>query len=257
MFKLDHKTALITGGGSGIGKAISLLFAQQGARVYILDIDAGSAAETVAEIRDKGGNGSYIPCDVVNLEEVKNAVASIVAETQQIDIVINNAAIAHIGNAETTTPEDMDRLLSVNVKGAYHVLHATIPAMKAKGGTIINIASVAALVGLEDRFAYSATKGAIATMTMSVAKDYLPYNIRCNSISPGRVHTPFVDGFLKKNYPGREEEMFDKLSKTQPIGRMATPYEIACMALYLSSDEASFLTGCDYPIDGGFTTLNT
>jgi NAD(P)-dependent dehydrogenase (short-subunit alcohol dehydrogenase family) len=129
--------------------------------------------------------------------------------------------------------------------------------MKQKGGSIVNMASTVASVGIPDRFAYSTTKGAIAAMTMSVAKDYLPYKIRCNSISPGRVHTPFVDGFISKNYPGKEKEMFEKLSKTQPIGRMGQPEEIASLALYLSSDEASFVTGCDYPIDGGFITLNT
>jgi NAD(P)-dependent dehydrogenase (short-subunit alcohol dehydrogenase family) len=118
------------------------------------------------------------------------------------------------------------------------------------------MASVAALVGIPDRFAYSTTKGAVIAMTQSVAKDYLKEGIRCNSISPARVHTPFVDGFLKANYPGKEQEMFEKLSKTQPIGRMATPLEIAYLALYLCSEEASFITGCDYPIDGGFVKLN-
>jgi len=257
MFRLDAKTALVTGGGKGIGQAISELFAQQGARVYILDVDEKGAGETIRRIQEAGGSGFFEPCDVTRPGQVREAVESIVAASGGIDIVVNNAGIAHIGTAESTTPEDLDRLLEVNVKGVYHVLRATLPCLKEKGGSVLNLASVAAFVGLNDRFAYSATKGAVATMTLSVAKDYLAYGIRCNSISPGRVHTPFVDGFLKQNYPGRESEMFEKLARTQPIGRMAEPEEIACLALYLCSDEASFITGSDFPIDGGFKTLNT
>ena len=145
----------------------------------------------------------------------------------------------------------------MNVKGIYNCLHEAIPMMKSSGGVILNLASIASTVGLPDRFAYSMSKGAVLGMTLSVAKDYIHDGIRCNCISPARVHTPFVDNFLGKNYPGREEEMFEKLSKTQPIGRMAKPLEIAHLILYLCSDEASFITGCDYPIDGGFIKLNT
>jgi len=257
MFRLDAKTALVTGGGKGIGQAISEVFARQGARVYILDVDEKGAAETIRHIQEAGGIGFFEPCDVTLPGQVREAVESIVGSAGGIDIVVNNAGIAHIGTAESTTPEDLDRLLDVNVKGVYHVLRATLPYLKEKGGSVLNLASVAAFVGLNDRFAYSATKGAVATMTLSVAKDYLAYGIRCNSISPGRVHTPFVDGFLRQNYPGRESEMFEKLARTQPIGRMAEPEEIACLALYLCSDEASFITGSDFPIDGGFKTLNT
>lgn len=137
-------------------------------------------------------------------------------------------------------------------------MKAVITTMTAqKKGVILNIASIASSVGLADRFAYSMSKGAVLTMTLSVAKDYIAQGIRCNCISPARVHTPFVDGFLAKNYPGREAEMFEKLSKTQPIGRMAEPKEVAALSLYLCSDEAGFLTGCDYPIDGGFIKLNS
>lgn len=257
MFKLDDKTAIVTGGGSGIGKAIALLFAQQGATVCILDVDEAGAEETIEAIHQEGGTGTFHLCNVSSLETVKASIQAIYDQHTSIDIVVNNAGIAHIGTAESTTPADMDRIWEVNVKGVYHVIHSVIPYMKKKGGVILNVASVGAIVGLSDRFAYSTSKGAIITMTLAVAKDCLPFHIRCNSISPGRVHTPFVDGFLKKNYPGREEEMFDKLSKTQPIGRMATPREIACLALYLCSDEASFVTGCDYPIDGGFIKLNS
>lgn len=257
MFRLDNKTAIVTGGGSGIGEAISLVFARQGATVYIFDIDEAGANNTLGQIKEEGGTALFKKADVTDLDQVEQAIKTVVDERGGLDILVNNAAIAHIGNAETTTPEDMALLLKVNVQGVYHCIHAVLQHMKAKGGVILNMASIAATVGIDDRFAYSTTKGAIKTMTLSVAKDYLPYNIRCNCISPARVHTPFVDGFLKKNYPGREEEMFDKLSKTQPIGRMAKPHEIAAMALYLCSDEASFLTGCDYLIDGGFVALNT
>jgi NAD(P)-dependent dehydrogenase (short-subunit alcohol dehydrogenase family) len=256
MFRLDHKTAVITGSGSGIGKAIALVFAQQGATVYVLDMDDDNGKAVMDEIVQAGGKAFYRKCDVSKQSEVKKIMDAI-AETGTIDILVNNAGIGHIGTAESTLEADFDRLLNVNVKGVYNCIHAVIPHMKNNGGAILNMASVAALTGIAERFAYSTTKGAVAAMTLSVAKDYLAQNIRCNSISPARVHTPFVDGYLTKNYPGKEQEMFDKLSKTQPIGRMGKPEEIAHLALYLCSDEASFITGCDYPIDGGFVKLNT
>ena len=256
MFELKNKVALVTGGGSGIGKAISKLFASQGASVYVLDLDEKSGRETVEEINKENGKASFEVCNISKHAEVKQLIDSIYKEAGSIDILVNNAGIAHVGNIEGTTEEDLDRLYNVNVKGAFNCMQAVIPFMKSKGGCILNMASVAATVGISDRFGYSMTKGAVVTMTLSVAKDYLKNNIRCNCISPARVHTPFVDGFLAKNYPGKEKEMFDKLSKTQPIGRMASPDEIAFLALYLCSDEAGFITGCDYPIDGGFIRLN-
>lgn len=256
MFRIDNKIAIVTGGGSGIGKAISVLFAQQGATVCIIDIN-DEGGNVSSEINNANGKSFFYKCNISNQTEVKNVVEKIMGQHSAIDILINNAGIAHIGTAENTSAEDFNRLLNVNINGVYNCLHEALPFMKLKGGSIINMASVAALVGLTDRFAYSATKGAVIAMTLSVAKDFLPYGIRCNSISPGRVHTPFVDGFLAKNYPGKEAEMFDKLSKTQPIGRMGKPEEIAQLALYLCSNEASFITGCDYPIDGGFMKLNT
>jgi len=256
MLRLDNKTAIITGGGSGIGKAISILFAQQGATVCIIDVD-DNCSTVVEHIKDVDRKAFFYKCDISDQAAVKNIVEHIFQQHAAVDILINNAGIAHVGTAESTALTDFERLMNVNVKGTYNCLHEVIPFMKQQGGSIVNMASVAALVGLNDRFAYSATKGAVYAMTLSVAKDYLSYKIRCNSISPGRVHTPFVDGFIAKNYPGKETEMFDKLSKTQPIGRMGKPEEIAHLALYLCSDEASFITGCDYPIDGGFVKLNT
>lgn len=255
MFRLDNKTAIITGGGSGIGKAIAVVFAKQGASVNILDMDEQGATNVVNEITADGGKAKFFKCDVSKQVDVKQIVDGIAAGGA-IDILINNAGIAHIGTADTTAETDFDRLVNVNVKGVYNCLHTVLPHMKQNGGSILNMASIASLVGIPDRFAYSMTKGAVVGMTLSVAKDYLKYNIRCNCISPARVHTPFVDGFLAKNYPGKEAEMFEKLSKTQPIGRMGKPEEIGYLALYLCSNEASFITGCDYPIDGGFTKLN-
>jgi NAD(P)-dependent dehydrogenase (short-subunit alcohol dehydrogenase family) len=255
MYSLNNKTVLVTGGGSGIGKAICHLFANAGARVYILDIDETGSADTVNRIRQDGGQAEFLSCSVDQELSVQNAISRIV-KNQVPDILVNNAGIAHIGTVENTSEADFEKLFSVNVKGVYHMVRNCIPHMKAKGGVILNMASIAAQVGLPDRFAYSMTKGAVMSMTLSIAKDYIKYNIRCNSISPARVHTPFVDGFIAKNYAGLEEEMFKKLSASQPIGRMASPEEIAALALYLCSDEASFITGNDYPIDGGFLKLN-
>ncbi|WP_443939434.1 SDR family NAD(P)-dependent oxidoreductase [Pedobacter sp. MW01-1-1] len=254
MFSLTSKRAVVTGGGSGIGKAIATVLAKQGAEIHILELGLENASDALNEIKTAGGVAFAHACDVSNHTDV----VKVFNEIGPIDILINNAGIAHIGKADTTSEEDFDRVMRVNVKGVYNCLFAAIPQMKANGGgVIINMASIAALIGLADRFVYSAAKGAVKAITMSVAKDYLADNIRCNSISPARVHTPFVDGFLQKNYPDNIPEMFEKLSKSQPIGRMGKPEEIGALALYLCSDEAGFITGVDYPIDGGFTTLNT
>lgn len=256
MFNLKGKTAIVTGGGSGIGRAIAKVFAKQEAEVYILDFDEKGAANVVDEIKSENGQAYFTKCDVSNQQEVADIIKGIAGKNKSIDILVNNAGVAHVGNIEGTSEEDFTRLFNVNVKGVYNLLHAVIPFMKEKGGAVLNMASIASLVGIPDRFAYSMTKGAVVGMTLSTAKDYINYKIRCNCISPARVHTPFVDGFIAKNYPGKEKEMFEKLSKTQPIGRMAEPEEIAHLVLYLCSDEASFITGCDYPIDGGFVKLN-
>lgn len=253
MFFLYNKTAVITGAGSGIGKAVALLFARQGALVHALDLNEEALSAIEEDIRAAGGFIKIHPCDVTKQAVVKNTFEAI----GTIDILVNSAGISHIGKCDTTSEEDFDRIYQVNVKGTYNCLHEALPLMKQKGGgVVLNMASIASAVGIPDRFAYSMSKGAVAAMTLSVARDYISEGIRCNCISPARVHTPFVDGFLKKNYPGQEAEMFEKLSRTQPIGRMAKPEEIAGLILYLCSDEASFITGCDYPIDGGFIKLN-
>jgi NAD(P)-dependent dehydrogenase (short-subunit alcohol dehydrogenase family) len=253
MFRLDEKIAAITGGGSGIGRAVAKLFAKQGATVHIIDLSEQNAQQVLDEIKAEGGNGFTYICDVSNQQQVNEVFVKITG----LNILVNNAGIAHIGNVVNTTEEDFDRIFKVNVKGAYNCLHAAVPLMVSNGGgAILNVSSIAALIGIPDRFAYSMSKGAVHAMSLSVARDFLHANIRSNTISPARVHTPFVDGFIAKNYPGKEQEMFEKLSKSQPIGRMGTVEEIAKLILYLSSDEASFITGNDYSIDGGFVKLN-
>lgn len=247
---LKNKTAIITGGSSGIGLAMTLKFASEGASVHVLDLQQSS--------RDTGNPPGieFHQCDVSSVLQVKEII-TIIAQKSSIDILVNNAGIAHIGNIEQTEVKDMDRLIDINIKGIFNCSKECIPHMKKSGGVILNMASIGASVGLSDRFAYSMTKGAVVAMTYSIAKDYLDFSIRCNSISPARIHTPFVDKFLKKNYPGKEEEMYKKLAKSQPMGRMGTPEEVADLACFLCSDKASFITGTDYPIDGGFLKLNT
>ena len=255
-FSLASKVAVITGAGSGIGRAIAVRFASSGATVRILELNMTEAEETCRLIQAAGGTATAHPCDVSNQADVK-AIFDKLSSNERIDILVNNAGIAHIGRLETTSEADFDRIYRVNVKGFYNCMYACIGHMKEKGGgVILNMASIAGSSGLADRFAYSTSKGAVIAMTYSVARDYLPNKIRCNCISPARVHTPFVDGYIQKNFPGKEREMFEKLSNAQPIGRMAEPDEIAALALFLCSDEAGFITGTDYPIDGGYFKLH-
>ncbi len=249
--RLEGKIAVITGGGSGIGEAISRRFASEGAQVIILDINDEQAKNVADSI-----NGKCFQCDISDSGSVESVFKKIADNGPCPDILVNNAGIAHIGNATNTDPDDFDRVMSVNVRGPYLCMRAMIPLMVGNGGgSILNLASVASNLGIPDRFAYSTSKGAVYTMTLSVARDFIEKGIRCNCLCPARVHTPFVDNYLKENYPGKEEEMFTQLEATQPIGRMAKPSEIAALATYICSEEASFVTGSAFDIDGGFTLL--
>jgi NAD(P)-dependent dehydrogenase (short-subunit alcohol dehydrogenase family) len=251
LFRLEGRRAVVTGAASGIGKAIAATLAEAGAHVVVLDLNAEKAAEAA---REMGSDAIGIGCDVSDEKSVAATFASIAEKP--CEILVNSAGVAHVGTIESTSAEEFDRLFKVNVRGTYLCMQAAVAQMKQQQrGVIVNMASIAATAGLPDRFAYSMTKGAVLSMTLSVARDYLASKIRCNCISPARVHTPFVDGFVAKNYPGREAEMFETLARSQPIGRMGTPEDVAMLALYLCSDAASFVTGVDYPLDGGFLNL--
>ena len=256
MFDLTDKVAVVTGGASGIGEAIALLFAKQGARVSVLDVDEAAARQAAERIVRAGGQADAHRCDVSTAADTLAAMGAVEKAAGRIDILANIAGVVHIGTVETTAEADFDRVYRVNVKGMFLSTQAAMPIiLKGGGGVILNMASIASLIGIPERFAYSTSKGAVLSMTRSIATDYMKKNVRCNCICPARVHTPLVDGYLRSTYPGREQEMFEELSAYQPLGRMGTPEEVAQMALYLCSDEASFITGQAFPIDGGVLVL--
>ncbi len=258
LFKLSDKVAIVTGGSKGIGRSIVEVFSQQKAIVHVLDIDETEGLNVVNKVNDSGGRAYFHRCDVSDHAAVEATFQKVFDTSRSLDILVNNAGIASIGSVLETSPEEMDKLYQVNVRSVYSCLHFGVKHMlNSGGGSIVNLASIASVIGLADRFAYSMSKGAVYTMTFSIAKDYIDRGIRCNAVGPARVHTPFVDGYLADNYPGREAEMYEALSRTQPIGRMGKPVEIAHLINYLCSDEAAFITGSYYPIDGGFLTLNT
>jgi NAD(P)-dependent dehydrogenase (short-subunit alcohol dehydrogenase family) len=252
VFNLNGKVAVVTGGGSGIGRSICTLFGRQGAHVVVLDRDGRAAEDTAVAITSAGGTADTATCDVSDAAQVTATFDAISSRAGRVDILINNAGVAHVGNIERTPEADFDRLYRVNVKGVYLCSQAVVPVMvRQGGGVILNMASIVSFIGVADRFAYSMTKGAVFTMTKSIAIDYVKHRVRCNCICPARIHTPFVDGFVMKNYPGREAEVLRELSAYQPMGRMGTPDEVAYLALYLCSDESAFVTGQAYPLDGG------
>ncbi len=247
MSRFLNKTAVVTGGASGIGEAVVRRLAAEGARVFIADFNEQQAVVLASEI---GAQAVHV--DVSEPHSVSAAFDAI----DRIDLLVNSAGVAHVGNCENTPAEEFERIFAVNVKGVYLAMQAALPKMvKQRAGAIVNVASIASKIGIADRFAYSMSKGAVLTMTLSVAKDYVDKGVRANCVCPGRVHTPFVDGFLAKNYPDNRDEMFAKLSAYQPIGRMGTPSEIAALIAFLGSDEAAFITGSAYDIDGGCTLL--
>ena len=256
MQRFENKLAVVTGGGSGIGAAIALRLAEEGANVAIIELEADRGSETVDAIKAAGGQAEVFACDVGNHDATKKCFSDIESKFGNVNVLVNNAGIAHVGNLSNTTEADLDRIYHGNVKGVYNCMYAAIGGMeKNGGGAILNLASIASKLGILDRFAYSMSKGAVFTMTLSVARDYIDQNIRCNCICPARVHTPFVDNFIAQNYPGEEETVFKTLSEYQPIGRMGQPAEVASLVAFLCSDEAAFITGAAYDIDGGVTQL--
>ncbi|NQU47442.1 MAG: glucose 1-dehydrogenase [Planctomycetes bacterium] len=263
-FNLSKKTAIVTGAGSGIGQAIAKRFASAGAHVAVWELNADAAAQTLQQIENAaqsgddnlGGSAEVMAVNVADAAAVEAAYAELQQRRGKVDIMVNNAGIASVGTVEETTPEEMDRVYKVNIAGVANGLRAAAPRMAAQGGgVILNLASIASLIAIKDRFAYSASKGAVLTMTYSVAIDYAKKGVRCNCMCPARIHTPFVDGFINDNYPDKKEEMFRLLSEYQPIGRMGKPEEVAALAHFLCSDDAQFITGSAYPIDGGICSM--
>jgi 2-keto-3-deoxy-L-fuconate dehydrogenase len=249
-YSLEGRHALVTGGASGIGEATVKELIRAGAFVWIADINV-TAAETLSQSL---GSSQALHLDVTSRE----SIAAAVTHLDRLDILVNNAGIGHVGSIEHTEPEDFDRLLNVNVRSVYLVTRAFLPLLLAAGGnggtvgSIVNIASVAGLVGIKQRFAYCTTKGAVVAMTRQLAVEY-PKNLRVNAICPGTVETPFVEGYLEKFHKHNKDEVRAELRARQPIGRLGRPEEVASMVRYLASDEAAFINGSLFTIDGGWT----
>jgi NAD(P)-dependent dehydrogenase (short-subunit alcohol dehydrogenase family) len=256
MFRLDKKIAFVTGAGSGIGEQIARLFAQQGAHVILNDIRVDAAERVASEIRAAVGSTRTQQLDVAEESQVKAAIERVAATEGRLDILVNNAGVSHVGTVLETSLEDWERVMSVNARGVFLCAREGVRQMLAQspvGGVIINMSSVAATIGIDRRLAYSASKGAVLALTRSIAIDFVTQGIRCNAICPGTVQTPFVEGYLARNFAGHEDEVRQQLHARQPIGRMGRPDEIAYAALYLASDEAAFVTGSTLVIDGGWT----
>lgn len=252
MFSLSNKTALVTGAGSGIGAAIAELFAKAGALVYVTDRAEGSGRETQHRIAEAGGKARFCQLDIAEVGQCAAVAERVLSEAGQLDILVNNAGIGHVGTMATTEIADLDRVHAVNVRGTFLITKAFLPSMLArKHGVIVNLASIAGLIGVRDRLAYTVTKHSIVGLTRAMALDHAREGIRVNAICPGRVETPWVQDRLKE-YPD-PQKAYEEMCSTQPMGRMGRPEEIAAAALYLASDEASFLTGVTLTPDGGWS----
>ena len=252
MFSLKDKVALVTGAASGIGASIAELFARAGARVFVADRDEKPGNEVVAAIRAANGAAEFIPLDVTSEVQCESARQIVHTKFGRLDVLVNNAGIGHVGTMLQTSGADMDRIYSVNVRGAFNVTKVFLPAMiEREHGVVINMASIGGVVGVRDRLAYTTSKFAVVGLTKAMALDHALDGIRVNCICPGRVETPFVKARLAE-YPD-PEKAYREMASTQALGRMARPEEIAAAALYLASDEAAFVTGTDFIIDGGWS----
>jgi 2-keto-3-deoxy-L-fuconate dehydrogenase len=251
VFALTHKTAFVTGAGSGIGAAIAETFARAGARVFVADIDEPAARSTAARIQEQGGSADAIAIDVRDEASCEAAASRVRQSVERLDVLVNNAGIGHVGTMTTTAGHDLDRLYQVNVRGVFNVTKVFLPDMLARrAGSIVNMASVGGLVGIRDRLAYCTSKFAVVGLTKAMALDYAKDGVRINCICPGRVETPFVSARLKE-YPD-PDKAYREMAASQAMNRMGRPDEIAAAALFLASDEASFVTGCALSIDGGW-----